>query len=126
MIGGKASGGVIFAASLLSGRALAAVDQAIANWRGFAGARDGRQRLNEMFNALPEQSPPDVKLLLPERELTVQGLVVAPPGGTAPMLAGVTFRLQAGEALGVIGPSGAGKSTLARARSMAFGLHGQA
>lgn len=115
VIDGKASGGVIFAASLLSGRALAPVDQAIANWRNFAGAREGWRRLKELLAAVPEPVVPDVRLPLPERNLAVQNLVVLPPGSTSATLAGVTFQLEAGQALGVIGPSGAGKSTLARA-----------
>lgn len=115
VIDGKASGGVIFAASLLSGRALAPVDQAIANWRGMTAAREGWKRLRELLDAIPEQASPDVSLPLPARELMVQGLAVIPPGGTTPTLSGVSFTLQAGQAVGVIGPSGAGKSTLARA-----------
>jgi ATP-binding cassette, subfamily C, bacterial len=47
--------------------------------------------------------------------LEVQGLSVTPPDAAAPVLRGVRFSLQPGQALGVIGPSGAGKSTLARA-----------
>jgi D-alanyl-lipoteichoic acid acyltransferase DltB (MBOAT superfamily) len=41
VIDGKASGGVIIASSVLSGRALAPVDQAIANWKGLVAARAG-------------------------------------------------------------------------------------
>jgi ATP-binding cassette subfamily C protein len=45
----------------------------------------------------------------------VQGLAVVPPGGSAPVVRGLSFKLPAGQALGVIGPSGSGKSSLARA-----------
>lgn len=115
VIDGKASGGVIFAASLLSGRALAPVDQAIANWRGMTAAREGWKRLRELLVAIPEPDAPDVSLPLPTKELMVQNLAVIPPGGSNPTLSGVSFTLMAGQAMGVIGPSGAGKSTLARA-----------
>jgi len=42
-------------------------------------------------------------------------LAVVPPGHDQPTLRGVTFKVQPGQAVGVIGPSGAGKSTLAKA-----------
>jgi ATP-binding cassette subfamily C protein len=44
VISGDATPGVIFASSILAARALAPVDQAIANWRGFIAARQGYQR----------------------------------------------------------------------------------
>jgi ABC-type protease/lipase transport system fused ATPase/permease subunit len=45
----------------------------------------------------------------------VLGVSVTPPGERTPTLRNVSFRLEPGQALGVIGPSAAGKSTLARA-----------
>ena len=39
--------GIIIAGSILGGRALAPVDLAIANWRGFIGARQSWHRLRE-------------------------------------------------------------------------------
>ena len=47
--------------------------------------------------------------------LLVIAVSVVPPGEQQAVLKGVSFRLDQGQALGVIGPSGAGKSTLARA-----------
>ena len=52
VIEGKASAGIIFAASILAGRALAPVDQAIANWRGFIGARQAWHRLDQLLAGL--------------------------------------------------------------------------
>src|SRR5262249_13663400 len=42
----EATAGIIIAGSILSARALAPVDLAIANWRGFVAARQSWQRLN--------------------------------------------------------------------------------
>lgn len=115
VIGGKASGGVIFASSILSGRALAPIDTAIANWRGFASARAGWRRLNEMFSRLPEAGDSVVQLPRPSKELLVEQVVIAPPGTQRVTVQHAQFRLGAGDALGIIGPSAAGKTSLARA-----------
>jgi ATP-binding cassette subfamily C protein len=45
----------------------------------------------------------------------VENLSVVPPGESMATLRMVSFRLDPGQAIGVIGPSGSGKSTLARA-----------
>src|ERR1700752_4401532 len=49
----EASGGIIIASSILTGRALAPVDLAITNWKGFISARKGWQRLSKLFATLP-------------------------------------------------------------------------
>lgn len=115
VIDGKASGGVIFASSILSGRALAPVDQAIANWRGFSSARLGWQRLSELLARVPVDTGVATLLPRPQHDITVQDLVVAPPGTQRITVQGASFRLSAGDALGVIGASAAGKTSLGRA-----------
>lgn len=107
------SPGVIIAASILMGRALAPVEQAIGTWKQFVGARIAYRRLNELLARIP-QPVPRTELPRPAGDLKVETVVVVPPGGSAPTLSRVSFDLAAGQVLGVIGPSGAGKSTLAR------------
>lgn len=114
VIDGKASGGVILASSVLSGRALAPVDLTIANWRGFAAARSGWTRLMETITAFREPPARTVELATPSMELTLRDVWVAPPGSQNVVLAGVTLSLKPGQALAVIGPSAAGKSSLAK------------
>ncbi len=111
----KASGGVIFASSILSARALAPVDQAIVNWKGFISARIGWLTLSEMLKRVPAPQPVALRLPRPERRLEVEKLVVAPPGSRQMTVNGATFQLSAGDACAVIGPSAAGKSSLGRA-----------
>jgi ATP-binding cassette subfamily C protein len=113
VINQEASAGIIIAGSILSARALAPVDLAIANWKGFIAARQSWQRLNRLLTASPTQSAP-MELQAPARRLTVEGVSGAPPGVTKIVVQDVAFELEAGQGLGVIGPSGSGKSSLVR------------
>jgi ATP-binding cassette, subfamily C, bacterial PrsD len=115
VIDDQASGGVIFAASILSGRALAPVDQAIGNWKNMIAARNGWQRLTELLDKVPSPSTITTELPSPSERLEVEALFVGAPGSQMPIISGARFALKAGDACGVIGPSGAGKSTLGKA-----------
>ena len=109
----QATAGVIIASSILTSRALAPVELAIANWRGFVAARQSWKRLRELFAALPEQAHP-LALPRPSVSLSVEGASAIPPGGQRFVLQDVSFSLKAGDGLGVIGASASGKSSLAR------------
>jgi ATP-binding cassette subfamily C protein len=105
--------GIMIAASILGARALAPVDLAIANWRGFVGARQSWQRLSRLLGHLPPKADP-MPLKPPARTLAVQNAAVTPPGQPRIVCQDVNFTLAAGKALGVIGPTASGKSSLAR------------
>ncbi len=114
VIDNKASGGIIIASSILAGRALAPVDQALANWRGLSAAREGWSRI---VSAVLSDSPPaerQVALAAPNGEVSVRDIWVAPPGSQKFVLTGVSLTIQPGQAIAVIGPSAAGKSSLAK------------
>jgi len=107
------SAGAMIAASIMMGRALAPIEVAIANWRGFVAARDSIRRLSETLARMPaERGLTD--LPKPAGSLSVEGVTVAAPGGKTAILTNVQFKLAAGEVLGVIGPNGSGKSSLSR------------
>ena len=121
----EVSPGVVIAGSILTSRALAPVEQAVAHWRSFAAARLGRRRLREVFAKLADADMERLELPLPQRGLTVEHLACGPAGMNRPVVQGVAFELAAGDGLGIIGPSGSGKSTLARALvGLAPPLHG--
>jgi len=109
----QATAGIIIAGSILSARALAPVDLAIANWRGFVHARQGWQRLKKLLAVLPAQVAP-MALQPPTQRLTVEAVSGAPPGVPRVVVQDIGFKLEAGQGLGIIGPSGSGKSSLAR------------
>jgi ATP-binding cassette subfamily C protein len=112
---GKASGGIILAASILAGRALAPVDQTLASARSLSAAREGWARIAEAIDAHPLPQDKVVALSSPSDEVSVRDLVVVPPGAQTPALAGISFKLEKGHGLAIIGPSAAGKSTLVKA-----------
>ncbi|RYY47801.1 MAG: type I secretion system permease/ATPase [Sphingomonadales bacterium] len=113
VIDGKATGGVIFASSILSGRALAPVDMAIAHWRGFVGARQAWARLNTLL-AQPGGIEERTELPPPTQAVAIDKLTLVPPGSQRATVADVSFAAKAGEAVGIIGPSASGKSSLVR------------
>jgi ATP-binding cassette, subfamily C, bacterial len=108
------SAGAMIAASILMGRALQPIEQAVAQWPVVTRARQARIRLAALLSAVPPVAP-RTPLPRPAAVLEVDALSVVPPGAPSPVVRGVSFRLAAGQALGVVGPSGSGKSSLARA-----------
>lgn len=109
---GQATGGVMIAASVITARALAPVEQALGLWKGFIAFRQSRARLEKILSA---PRPTRTNLPPPSRILEVANLGLGPPNTKTLTLTNITFVLEAGDGLAVIGPSAAGKSTLARA-----------
>ena len=105
--------GVMIAASIIMGRALAPVEGAIGQWRGFVLARAAHARLKD-FTAKDQTPESALPLPRPKGAIAVERLVAAAPGLDKPVLKGISFALEPGDSLGIIGPSAAGKSTLAR------------
>ncbi len=112
-INDEASGGIIIASSIISSRALAPIEQTIAQWRPLVSARQSLARLDEWLAGFPEQMP-RTQLPKPAQSLTVQNLTSGPPAARKITVQDVSFALTAGQVLGVVGPSASGKSSLIR------------
>jgi ATP-binding cassette subfamily C exporter for protease/lipase len=110
---GAASPGAMIAASILMGKALGPVDQALAAWKQVVSSRAAWVRLGAILEAHP-QAGEKLSLPAPRGRLGVEQVVAGAPGADARVLKGVSFALEPGEVLAVIGPSACGKSTLAR------------
>jgi ATP-binding cassette, subfamily C, bacterial len=111
---GEMSAGAMIAGSILLGRALAPVEQAIGGWPVVQRARQAWANLQKLLETTPDHVDPTA-LPRPLGRLEVQQLTVVPPEHQKPSLRGLDFALEPGQALGVIGISASGKSTLARA-----------
>jgi len=111
---GQLTAGAIIAASIAASRALAPVELAIGHWKSFVAARQSAGTLFASIKSVPAQSEP-LELPAPYKSLELEDVSMTAPITERPILTGVSFKLNAGQGLGVIGPSAVGKSTLAKA-----------
>lgn len=102
--------GVIIAASIIMGRALAPVNQAIGAWKQTAGARTAYDNLKRLLEISENENPITLDIL--EGGLTVEG--VSLDIGDTPILKSIDFELKPGEIMGLVGPNGVGKTSLCR------------
>lgn len=107
------SPGMMIAGSILMGRALAPIEQAIGQWGLFQRAWRGWTSLSELLEKTPSDVP-RTELPAPKGFVEAQKISVLAPGEQVPALRGISFKVEPGQALGVIGPSGSGKTTLAK------------
>jgi PrtD family type I secretion system ABC transporter len=103
--------GVMIAATILLGRALAPVETLVAGWRSLVEARSAWRRLDQLLKDMPPPEP-STELPAPKGKLEVEKVVFGFKDKA--IVRGVSFALEPGEALGLVGPSASGKSTLAR------------
>lgn len=107
------SGGGLVASSILVARAMAPFEGTIMLWKQFIGARDAYHRLTALFKAA-DVPRGETRLPTPLGILSVENVYYTAYKGPT-VLRGISFKLEAGESLGIIGPSAAGKTTLGKA-----------
>lgn len=107
--------GAMIASSIILSRAMAPVEQGLAQWpalqRGYLSYKRIQAILNEEGT---DAAAKRTSLPTPIAHLTAKDVAVVPNGSQRAVLAGISFTLTPGTALGVIGKSASGKSTLAR------------
>lgn len=108
-----ASPGSMFAASLITFRAVAPFDRLVEAWRAWASAREAWERVEALVT---HEGPGRERGMLPAPSgpLALERLTYVPAGLDRPTVRNVSFTVAPGEAVAVVGPSGAGKTTLAR------------
>ena len=112
VIADNMTSGVMLAATIILGRALAPFESLLANWNNLVGARAAYARLKPHLEQ--KLLPPEVRLPAPEGRVSVERVTLAGATADRPIIRGVAFELAAGDSLAIIGPSASGKSSLAR------------
>lgn len=116
VLDGKMTAGMIFATSMISGRALQPIDQLIGGWRVIFDAKLAWDRLKESLKISEQVLAQKTDLPNPNGQIEAENLIYYAPSRKVgePLIKRVNFVIPAGSSVGLIGPSGAGKSTLAR------------
>lgn len=112
-IAGSLTSGMMIAATILVGRALAPLEMLIANWKQLVSARAAYGRLSELLQAFPAREA-GMSLPAPKGALTLTNASAVAPGANTLILKNVSLQIAAGDVVAVIGPSASGKSSLAR------------
>ena len=112
-IEGEITGGMVIAASIIAGRALGPIEGVIEGWSQYSLSRAAYGRIEGLLKTSPLAFE-RLQLPKPRGRLDVERLLYVPQGTKRVVLNGLGFRLDPGEALGIIGNSGAGKTTLGK------------
>jgi ATP-binding cassette subfamily C protein len=114
----RMTAGMIFASSIISGRALQPLDQIIGGWRLIVDSQRAWQRLKVLTRgANAAEAKEHITLPDPKGALAADQIIYFVPDadpGAPPLIKRISFKVEAGETVAMIGPSQAGKSTLAR------------
>jgi ATP-binding cassette, subfamily B, bacterial HlyB/CyaB len=116
VISGDLSVGELVAFNILAGRVSAPVLRLAQIWQDFHQARLSVARLGDILNTKPEPiyAPGQTALPAIRGEVTFEHVTFRYRIAGPEVLHDVSFRIPAGQIVGIVGPSGSGKSTLAK------------
>ncbi len=106
----QSSAGIMIAASIVMGRALAPIDQTMATYKQSLEAKSAHKRIK----AALESADTREKMPLPDPIGAISAEKVSFAFGETTTIKDVSFQLRPGTALAIVGPSGCGKSTLCK------------
>lgn len=112
-LSGLITGGMVIAASMLVSKAVGPIQQLISQWKDIVGARQAYDRINMLIRE-DDKASAKMQLPAPKGFLEVSGVSAIPPGSKQVVLAGISFKVTPGTALGIVGPSASGKTCLTR------------
>lgn len=106
----ESSAGIMIASSIIMGRALAPIDQAMAAYKQSLDARSAYKRIKATLESPAEKGK--MALPVPLGEISVEAVSFS--FGNTAILHDISLHLKPGTVLAVIGPSASGKSTLCK------------
>lgn len=113
VIGEHASPGIMIAATVVLGKALAPIDSIVATWKITVDARSAASKLRESLTDQGEECG-GIELSPPQGHIRCESLYFRMPASDHALINGISIGIPAGQSVMIIGPSGAGKSTLAK------------
>ncbi len=113
---GELTVGGLVACTILAGRAMAPLAQVAGLLTRFQQSRAALTALNEVMKTPVERPADRVFLHRPhlKGEIEFKNIIFSYPDQKTPVLNGLSFRIGAGERIGIIGQIGSGKSTIER------------
>jgi ABC-type protease/lipase transport system fused ATPase/permease subunit len=110
---GYISAGAIIASSIILGRGLAPIDQAVNSWRAVVGAWRAAGEVGEWTDkAMAEENRQVTPMPRPEPQISAQEMVVTVPGAEKPLLQPMSHLFERGRIVAILGASGTGKTSL--------------